>query len=129
MSEPFAGIIRDEDALRQIIKPPHQRARDKQIDRLDLNCREFIARAPFVLVGTTNADGTGDVSPKGGPPGFVTVLDEHRLAFGELPGNGRVSRDHQHGRASAAQAIDQPECHVAAKLNVDYCDLGRPART
>jgi len=90
MSEPFAGIIRDEDALRQIIKPPHQRARDKQIDHLDHNCREFIARAPFVLVGTTNADGTGDVSPKGGPPGFVTVLDEHRLAFGELPGNGRV---------------------------------------
>ena len=43
-----------------------------------------------MLVGTTNADGTGDVSPKGGPPGFVTVLDEHRLAFGELPGNGRV---------------------------------------
>jgi PPOX class probable FMN-dependent enzyme len=90
MSEPFAGIIRDEDALRQIIKPPHQRARDKQIDHLDHNCREFIARAPFVLVGTTNTDGTGDVSPKGGPPGFVTVLDEHRLAFGELPGNGRV---------------------------------------
>ena len=90
MSEPFAGIVRDEDALRQIVKPPHQRARDKQIDHLDHNCREFIARAPFVLVGTTNPDGTGDVSPKGGPPGFVTVLDEHRLAFGELPGNGRV---------------------------------------
>jgi len=90
MSEPFSGIIRDEDALRQIVKPPHPRARDKQIDHLDHNCREFIARAPFVLVGTTNTDGTGDVSPKGGPPGFVTVLDEHRLAFGELPGNGRV---------------------------------------
>jgi uncharacterized protein len=90
MTEPFAGIIRDEDELRQIIRPPHQRARDKQIDHLDRNCKQFIAHAPFVLVGTTNTDGTGDVSPKGGPPGFVTVLDEHRLAFGELPGNGRV---------------------------------------
>jgi PPOX class probable FMN-dependent enzyme len=90
MTEPFAGIIRDEDELRQIIRPPHQRARDKQIDHLDENCRQFIAHAPFVLVGTTNLDGTGDVSPKGGPPGFVTVLDERRLAFGELPGNGRV---------------------------------------
>jgi uncharacterized protein len=90
MTEPFAGILRDEAELREIIRPPHQRARDKQIDHLDHNCQQFIAHAPFVLVGTTNADGTGDVSPKGGPPGFVTVLDEHRLAFGELPGNGRV---------------------------------------
>jgi len=90
MTEPFAGVLHTEDELRQIIRPPHQRARDKQIDHLDHNCQQYIAHAPFVLVGTTNADGTGDVSPKGGPPGFVTVLDEHRLAFGELPGNGRV---------------------------------------
>jgi PPOX class probable FMN-dependent enzyme len=90
MTEPFAGVLRDEAALREFIKPPHQRARDKQIDHLDQNCQQYIAHAPFVLVGTTNADGTGDVSPKGGPPGFVTVLDDHRLAFGELPGNGRV---------------------------------------
>jgi PPOX class probable FMN-dependent enzyme len=90
MSEPFPGILHDEAELREIIRPPHQRARDKQIDHLDHNCLQFIAHAPFVLVGTTNADGTGDVSPKGGPPGFVTVLDERRLAFGELPGNGRV---------------------------------------
>ena len=90
MSNAFEGIIRDEAALREIIRGPHPRAKDKQIDHLDDNCRQFIARAPFVLVGTTNADGTGDVSPKGGPPGFVRVLDEHRLALGELPGNGRV---------------------------------------
>jgi PPOX class probable FMN-dependent enzyme len=90
MSEPFEGIVRDEAALREIIRAPHARARDKQIDHLDENCRQFIAHAPFVLVGTTNADGTGDVSPKGGPPGFVRVLDQHRLALGELPGNGRV---------------------------------------
>lgn len=90
MSEPFEGIVRDEAALREIIRGPHPRARDKQIDHLDENCRQFIAHAPFVLVGTTNTDGTGDVSPKGGPPGFVRVLDEHRLVLGELPGNGRV---------------------------------------
>ena len=90
MSEPFEGIIRDEAGLREIIPPPHPRARDKQIDHLDENCRQFIAHAPFVLLGTTNPDGTGDVSPKGGPPGFVRVLDRHRLALGELPGNGRV---------------------------------------
>jgi uncharacterized protein len=43
-----------------------------------------------VLVGTGNADGTCDVSPKGGPPGFVAVLDDRRLAIGDLPGNNRL---------------------------------------
>jgi PPOX class probable FMN-dependent enzyme len=90
VAEPFAGVIRSEEELRQILPPPHGRATEKQIDHLDHNCRAFIAHAPFVLVGTTNADGTGDVSPKGGPPGFVTVLDEHRLVMGELPGNNRA---------------------------------------
>lgn len=90
MSEPFTAIIRSDDELRTLMRPPRGRAADKQIDHLDHNCRDFIAHAPFVLVGTTNADGTGDVSPKGGPPGFVTVLDDHRLALGELPGNNRA---------------------------------------
>ena len=48
------------------------------------------ARSPFFVIGTTNPDGTGDTSPKGGPAGFVRRLDEHHLAFGELPGNNRI---------------------------------------
>jgi uncharacterized protein len=87
---PFDGVLRSEVELRELIRPPGRRAADKQIDHLDPNCQQFIAHAPFVIVATTNADGTGDASPKGGPPGFVRVLDEHRLAMGELPGNGRV---------------------------------------
>ena len=90
MSACFSGVIKSEAELREILPPPYRRAVMKQIDHLDDNCRSFIAHAPFVLVGTTNADGTGDVSPKGGPPGFVKMLDEHRLAFGELPGNNRA---------------------------------------
>ena len=61
---------------------------------LDEHCREFIAHAPFVLLATANIDGTCDVSPKGGPPGFVAVLDEHRLAIGDLPGNNRLDSLH-----------------------------------
>jgi uncharacterized protein len=86
----FSNTLTSEAELRAIFPPPGRRARDKQIDRLDDHCRALIAHAPFVAIGTTNADGTGDVSPKGGPPGFVTVLDDHRLAMGELPGNNRL---------------------------------------
>ncbi|HEY1278217.1 MAG TPA: MSMEG_1061 family FMN-dependent PPOX-type flavoprotein [Acidimicrobiales bacterium] len=87
---PFDGVLRTEAELREIIRPPGRRAAEKQIGHLDASCRAYIAHAPFVIVATTNADGTGDASPKGGPPGFVRVLDDRRLAMGELPGNGRV---------------------------------------
>jgi PPOX class probable FMN-dependent enzyme len=38
-------------------------------------------------VATADASGRCDVSPKGGPPGFVEVLDEKRLAVPDAPGN------------------------------------------
>jgi PPOX class probable FMN-dependent enzyme len=40
-----------------------------------------------VLIGTTSPDGTGDVSPKGGPPGFVVTLDDDHIAVPDLAGN------------------------------------------
>jgi PPOX class probable FMN-dependent enzyme len=90
MASSFTNVFTSEAELRAIFPPPARGAVAKQVDRLDDNCRALIAHAPFVAIGTTNADGTGDVSPKGGPPGFVRVLDDHRLAMGELPGNNRL---------------------------------------
>src|SRR5262249_61001396 len=36
---------------------------------------------------TSGIEGTCDVSPKGDAPGFVRVLDEHRLVIPDRPGN------------------------------------------
>jgi uncharacterized protein len=63
---------------------------DKVIDRLDRHCREFIAHSPFATLATADAEGWPDISPRGGDPGFVHVLDEHRLALPDRPGNNRV---------------------------------------
>jgi len=60
------------------------------IDHVDSHCRDFISRSPFVLVATADVNGTCDVSPKGGAPGFVEVLDERRLAIPDAPGNRLV---------------------------------------
>ncbi|HET6317801.1 MAG TPA: pyridoxamine 5'-phosphate oxidase family protein [Chloroflexota bacterium] len=87
---PFAEVIDSLDGLRSLYPPPSARAVAKQIPSLDAHCRALIAVAPFVLIGTSNAAGDCDVSPKGGPPGFVRVLDDHRLAWADLPGNRRV---------------------------------------
>jgi len=52
--------------------------------------RDWLAHSPFVLVGTSDADGNCDVSPKGDPAGFVHVLDEKTIAIPERPGNRRA---------------------------------------
>lgn len=89
-SPPFAGALDDPSQLREIYREPHQLVIDKAIDHIDDGVRQFVARSTFVLVGTAGADGTMDVSPRGGPAGFVKVLDDHRLAIPDLNGNNRL---------------------------------------
>ena len=85
----FRDRLETEDDLRAVVEVPPPRAWAKDVGALDDNCRAFIAHSPFCVLATTGADGTCDASPRGGPPGFVRVLDDHRLAFGDLPGNRR----------------------------------------
>lgn len=77
----------DADGVREIVGDPAELVVLKVADRIDANCRRFIERAPFVALGTVNAEGQADVSPRGDPPGFVKVLDEGLLAIPERPGN------------------------------------------
>ena len=71
-------------------RAPGQRVLDKVIHRIDQHCAAFIRLAPFATLATASADGWPDVSPRGGDPGFVRVLDEHRLAMPDRQGNNRV---------------------------------------
>lgn len=78
------------DQLRALLGTPSANAANKEIRLLDRHCRDFVARSPFFVLATAAPDGSCDASPKGGPPGFVQVLDEARLAWGDLPGNRRA---------------------------------------
>jgi PPOX class probable FMN-dependent enzyme len=82
--------IQQLNGLRAVYKQPGDRAVRKQLDHLDVHCRRFIELSPFVVVASSGGDGRSDASPRGGPPGFVKVLDEKRLAFGDSPGNNRL---------------------------------------
>lgn len=55
---------------------------------LDEGHREFFARLSFFFLATADAEGWPDCSYKGGPPGFVRVLDDRTLAFPSYDGNG-----------------------------------------
>lgn len=78
------------EALREHFRDPAQRSLDKEVDHLDVHCRDFIAHAPFVVLATVSGEGRVDTSPKGGPAGFVAVLDDHTLAVPDMSGNNRL---------------------------------------
>jgi PPOX class probable FMN-dependent enzyme len=82
--------IQDETALRSLFGPVDGGAARKSISFLDRHCRNFVGLAPFLCLGTFGADGKADVSPRGDQPGFVQVLDDHKLAIPERPGNNRL---------------------------------------
>jgi uncharacterized protein len=69
---------------------PNQRVLDKVIHRIDEHCAAFIRLSPFAVLSTASSDGEPEVSPRGGDPGFVKVLDEHRLLLPDRQGNNRV---------------------------------------
>lgn len=48
---------------------------------------EFIARQTSVFVGTSSADGQPYIQHRGGPAGFLRVLDHRTLAFVDFAGN------------------------------------------
>ena len=87
MTERSIAAIRDEGELRALLGEPSELVRAKISDRLTELTREWIDRSPFVLLATSAADGSCDVSPRGDPPGFVRVLDEQTLLLPERPGN------------------------------------------
>ena len=86
----FKDAITTLEELRALVGEPSELARKKQIDHLDAHCRAYIAHAPFLLIGTADAAGRCDVSPKGDAPGFVQVLDDQHLVIPDRPGNKRL---------------------------------------
>lgn len=48
---------------------------------------EFLAGLDMFYLGTANAAGQPYIQYRGGPPGFLKVLDEHTLGFADFGGN------------------------------------------
>lgn len=82
--------ITDEDGLRKLFDPTHGVALTKCRTTLGHYAKAFIQRSPFLCIGTQNAEGKADVSPRGDPAGFVRILDERTLAIPDRPGNNRL---------------------------------------
>ena len=77
--------------LDQIYRQPGKLVIDKALATVDKHGRSFIALSPFCVVSSAGADGSIDVSPRGGEPGFVHVSEDGRTIFlPDRPGNNRL---------------------------------------
>src|SRR5688572_19484565 len=49
--------------------------------------RAFLAEIDTAFLATASADGQPYIQHRGGPPGFIRAIDDHRVAWAELAGN------------------------------------------
>jgi PPOX class probable FMN-dependent enzyme len=119
-------------------RTPGQRVLDKVIHHIDEHCAAFIRLSPFATLATASPEGEPDVSPRGGDPGFVHVLDGNRLALPDRQGNNRV--DSLRNLSSNPRAalmffvpgIDETlrvygttTLHAPDALGIDFTEFGR----
>lgn len=83
-------FITSKEELRARYGETSERARLKEMRALDHHARNFIVHSPFVLIGSQDAEGRADVTPKGDKPGFVAVLDDATIVIPDRPGNNRL---------------------------------------
>ena len=90
MSDPGRYDIETVEQLRAIIGEPLPVIPLKVDASLNEYARAFIARSPFLVMSTADAEGWPDASPKGDAPGFVRILDDRHLVIPDRPGNKRL---------------------------------------
>lgn len=83
-------MIETEKKLRAKFGEVHPLAITKSRPAIDKHSRQFIAISPFVVVSTADAHGKADLSPRGDPPGFVHIVDDHTILIPDRPGNNRL---------------------------------------
>ncbi|MEV4616758.1 MSMEG_1061 family FMN-dependent PPOX-type flavoprotein [Kitasatospora sp. NPDC049258] len=137
-----ATAVRDDAGLRELYEPPSELVRHKEVDRIHEVARQVIGRSSLIFLATAGTDGSCDVTPRGGPPGFVAVLDEYTLAIPDATGNRRLDSMHNivtTGRAGLLFVIPGREATLRVngracvstdpRLLAQLTAVGRPPRS
>ncbi len=82
-------LIDDETQLRSLCGETTDSIWAKATTVITEPMQRFIAQSPFCCLSSQNAAGKADLSPRGDPPGFVTVANESTLLIPDRPGNRR----------------------------------------
>jgi uncharacterized protein len=90
MDSPFPQTLRSIAQLREHYRQPSALVQAKKKPHLDEASQRFVVSSPFLLVGTASSDGAIEVSPRGGPAGWVKVLASNQLLIPDLNGNNLI---------------------------------------
>ncbi|MGN9910091.1 MSMEG_1061 family FMN-dependent PPOX-type flavoprotein [Phytohabitans sp. LJ34] len=119
--------VRDLEALRRVYELPGDRAVRKQMTELTEQTRRLIGCASLVLVASVDAEGGCDISPRGGPAGFVSVLDSRTVAIPDATGNKRLdSLQNVVATGRAALLFVIPGRTTTLRVNGRACVSTRP---
>jgi len=84
----FSAAVRTEQACRGSREAYARRAAAGRFAReLSADVMAFIAQRDSAYLATASADGQPYVQHRGGPPGFLQILNDHTLAFLDYAGN------------------------------------------
>ncbi|WP_030790737.1 MSMEG_1061 family FMN-dependent PPOX-type flavoprotein [Streptomyces sp. NRRL S-920] len=122
-----ADALTRPDQLREFYPQPNPHALRKEIDHLTEEARALIGCSSLMFIGSADAEGRADVTPRGGPAGFVSVLDERTLAIPDATGNKRLDTLHnvlQTGRVGLLFLI--PGRPTTLRVNGRACVSARP---
>jgi PPOX class probable FMN-dependent enzyme len=89
MGGPMDDHIGDKE-LRALYGYPREFVTNAHAQHLEASTIQFIQHSSFFILSSVNQDGDVDISPKGGSPGFVRVVDKTHLTFLDRPGNRKL---------------------------------------
>lgn len=76
--------------LREIYAEPKELVKNAYAFILEETTKRFIRACSFVVISSTNQDGDLDISPRGGAPGFISIIDDNHIAFLDKSGNNKI---------------------------------------
>ena len=82
-------IVRDLQSLQSLYGDVNDVSALKEITYLHPHYAAFIKASPFATLATVGPHGL-DASPRGDPPGFIEIADEHTLLVADRRGNNRI---------------------------------------
>lgn len=86
---PLASRLPPSVDLDALYSPPADHIQKAVFDHLVDFHVAYLKEATFFCLASSGPQGL-DASPRGGPPGFVRMLDAHRIAYADWPGNNRI---------------------------------------
>jgi uncharacterized protein len=101
---------------RKGLRPVHRHIEERGGWRTDItpDLAAFIAAQTSAFLATANRDGQPYIQHRGGPPGFLHVLDPHTIAFADYAGNRQY--------ITLGNLADNPKAHL---FLIDYATRRR----